>query len=81
MAVGVEDRLRWVVDRKALTSGLAVLVVGRAAIRGEVGSLVDERSRLGIGTGAGGIPESTAQINGSKLAGIWSRALSVTEQT
>ena len=70
MAVGVEDGRSWVLDGQVLAVRLAVSVVPGATVGVEVGSLVDERSALGIGTGGGGLPEGTAKVDGSELIGI-----------
>ena len=70
MAVGVEDSR----SRVALSQGLAVIltvsVVFGTTIDSEVGSLVDKCPGLGIGTGGRGVPEGTAQVDGSEIIGI-----------
>jgi len=70
VSVGVEDGLRWVVDSQLHGSGLTVSVVAGPTIVGEVGRLVDDRSGPRIGTGVGGIPESTAEVDRTELVGI-----------
>ena len=77
MIVGVEDGLRWVGLGQAPRGGLAVNVVAGAAVDGEMGRLVDERSGLGISTGIWGIPEGTAEVDRPELVRIWSRDESV----
>lgn len=77
MVVGIEDGLVWVADGQVLRVSLAVNVVAGATVDVEVGSFVDERSRLGICTGVGGVPESAAEVYRSELVGVWSRDGSV----
>ena len=70
MAVGVEDGQSRVIDGQVFAGSLAVSVVLGTAVNGEVGSLVDKRPSLGIGAGGGGVPEGTAEVDGSELVGI-----------
>jgi len=70
MTVGVHDGLRWVLNSQCLATGLAVSEVIGAAIEGEVGRLVDERSGLGVGTDVGGGPEGSAEVDCSELFGV-----------
>ena len=69
--VGVEDGLSLIAEGQILGFTLAVNVVMSSAVDGEVGRLVDKRSGLGIGTDGGGLPEGTAEVDLSKLRGIY----------
>lgn len=79
MTVGIGDGQIRIDPSQLLTSSLTVDVVFSATIIGEVGSLMDKRSTLGIGPGSSGAPEGTAEVDGSEFVGIWSRYLLVTE--
>jgi len=70
VTVGIVDGPIRVTDGQALAGGLAVGVITGATIDGEVGGLVDKRSGLGVGTGVGGVPEGTAQVDLSELVGV-----------
>ena len=70
MAVSVVDGTSRVAGGQALAGRLTISVIVSAAVGGEVGRLMDKRSGLGIGTGVGGVPESTAQVNPSECVGI-----------
>ena len=70
MIVGVADRLVYVIDSQLLTISLTILVVLGAAVHLEVGSFMDKRSGLGIGTGIGGAPEAIAEVDRSESGGI-----------
>lgn len=61
MAVGVGDRLRGAALGERLGGRLAVHDVVGAAVLREVARLVDERARLGVRAGRGGVPERTAE--------------------
>ena len=69
MTVGVVDRHRRVTDSQALAGSLTISVIIGTTVDGEVGSLVDKRSGLGIGTGVGGIPKGTTEIDPSESVG------------
>jgi hypothetical protein len=66
----------WILDGQPLATGLTIIVVLALAVDGEVGRLVDKRSGLGVGTGGGGSPEATAEVDHSELVKILSRDLS-----
>jgi len=70
MAVGVEDGRVWVAHGQVPAASLTVSVVPGTTVGVEVGSLMDERSALGIGTVGGGSPEGTAEVDGSESIGI-----------
>ena len=70
MTISVVDGLIWVGLSQLLTNNLTVNVVFGATVVDEVGSLVDERSALGIGTAGGGAPEGTTKVDDSKFIGI-----------
>lgn len=70
MVVGVEDGLGWVGPSQVLGRTLTINVVTGATIDGEVGRLVNERSRPRVGTSVGGIPEGSAEVDQSELVGI-----------
>jgi len=70
VSVSIEHGLRRVVDSQLHGSSLTVSVVTGTTIGGEVRRLVDDRSGPGIGTGVGGIPESTAEVDRPELVGI-----------
>ena len=73
VTIGVEDGLVWVVPCQVPGFFLTVSVFIGATVVGEAGRHVDERSGLGIGTGGGGVPEGTAEVDRSELVGIWAR--------
>ena len=68
--ISIHDRLRRVGPSQFPGSGYTVNEVRGAAVDGEVGGLVDERSSPGVATGGWGLPKCTAEVNLSKLAGI-----------
>ena len=70
MAVGVEDRLSRVADGQALAATLTISVVFGTTVGREVRSFVDDRPRLGIGTGKGSAPKGTAKVDGPEFIGI-----------
>ena len=70
MAVGVEDGSVWVVEGQVLASILTVSVVPSSTVLSEVGSFMDKRPCLGIGTGGRGVPEGTAEVDDSEIIGI-----------
>ena len=70
MAVGVEGSPEWIAVGQTLTASLTVNVILSTTVDGEVGSLVDKGPGLGIGTGGGSVPESTAEVDGSEIIGI-----------
>jgi len=67
--VGIEDGLGWVGNGQISRVSLTINVVLSATVDGEVGGFVDERSRLGIRSGVGGVPESAAEVYRSELVG------------
>ena len=69
MTVSVVDGHSRVTDGQALAGSLAISVIVGATVDGEVRSLVDKRSGLGIGTGVGGIPEGTTEVYPSESVG------------
>ena len=75
MVVGIEDGLRWIADGQLLSISLTVNVVLGTTVDGEVGTLVDKRSALGIGTGSGSVPVGTAEVDRSVTVGIWPKDL------
>ena len=70
VTVGVAERRIYVIDSQLLTFSLTILVVFGAAVHLEVGRFMDKRSSLGISTGVGSIPESTAEVDLSELGRI-----------
>ena len=70
VTVSVVGGLSYVTDGQVLTLGLAVLVVLCAPVDVEMGRLMDERSSFRVGTGAGGAPEGTTEVDLSELVGI-----------
>ena len=70
MTVSVGDSLIWIKLSQLLASGPTVGVVFGTTVVGEVGSLVDECSTLGVGTCGGRTPEGIAEVNDSELIGI-----------
>ena len=79
MIVGVEDGLGWVGFGQVLGIGLTVNVVFSATVDGEVGRFVDKCSGLGVGTGVGGAPEGTAEVDRPEFVRVWSGGVSVIE--
>ena len=77
MVVGVENGLTRIVDGQTPGISLTISVVNGATIGGELGRHLDERSGLGIRTDNGGIPESRADVDGSKLKRNWSRDFNI----
>jgi len=76
VVIGVGDGLIWVGVRQVLTIFTAVSVVLGSTVVGEMGSLVDKSSGLGIGTsGGGGVPEGTTEVNYPEPFGIWIKRL------
>ena len=69
MAISVEDGRRWIAGGQVLGFILSGRVVFGATIGDEVGRLVDKCSGLGIGTGVGGAPEHTAEVDNSEF--VW----------
>ena len=70
MIIGVHDGLGWVSLSQILGSNWTVDVVLGAAVDGEVGGLVDERSGIGVVTGDRGGPEGTAEVDLPEYVGI-----------
>ena len=80
MVVGIEDGLCWIGDGQLLSIILTINVIQGPAVDGEVGTLVDKRSGLGIGTGTWSVPEGTTEVDLSGLVGIWSRDSEISDQ-
>ena len=70
VTVGVHDGPARVALSQRPASRLSVSVVGRSTVADEMRRLVDERSRPRIGTGVGGPPESTTEVDLSELVGV-----------
>jgi len=62
----MEDGPRWAAGGQILGVSPTVNVVEGATVDDQAGSLVNSRSGLGIGTGFGGVPEGTAEVDNSK---------------
>jgi len=70
VTVGVVDGLSYITDSQVLTVSLTVLVVLVATVDVEVRGFMDKSPGLGIGTGVGGAPEGTTEVDLSELVGI-----------
>jgi len=70
VAVGVVDGKSWFVVGQLLTFSLTGSIVLSTSGAGELGSRMDKRPGLGIGTGGGDVPEGTAEVDGSRAA-LW----------
>ena len=70
VVIGVHDGPSWVTISQIHGTRPTVDVVLGATVDGEVGRLMDERSRLGVTTSAPGVPEGTTEVDLSKLVGI-----------
>jgi len=70
VTVGIVDGPSRVSDGQVLATSLTVDPIMGATVSGEVRGLVDKRSGLGIGTGVGGVPEGTTQVDHSVCVGV-----------
>jgi len=70
VAVGVEDGLNLVAGGQTLTFSLTVSIILSCTVSDEVGSRIDKRPGLRIGTGERGFPEGAQKVDGSWIIGI-----------
>lgn len=70
MIISIHNSLVRVRRGKRLGTGLAIGIVLRSAVVGEVGQFVNDGSCLGIGAGGWGVPENVTKIDVGGVTGV-----------